>query len=38
MDRIIAHALKMNDLKNEEMLEEQREHEAILKKLVVVLD
>lgn len=26
----------MNDLKHEEILEEQREHEAILKKLVVM--
>jgi hypothetical protein len=38
LERIIAHALRMNNIKNEEILEEQREHEAILKKLVVVMD
>ena len=28
----------MNDMKNEEILQEAKEHEAILKKLVVVID
>lgn len=38
LDRIIAHAMKMNEIKNEELLMEQQEHEAILKKLVVAID